>query len=143
VFSGNSITLFLMKWVFIFKIKVYPKRIRNEVHTYMSTHFILQISFIKVFSQVLFLFSKIAEIGRIPLWYYSCHWKLWGYFPRFIKVFVDIFVHKPHLAMINFSMQTNQEQYFLYVYVCLSPYQNLSLSFIIRHPSLVSPLSSF
>jgi hypothetical protein len=31
----------------------------------MSTHFLLQIYFIKVFSQLLFLFSKIAGMGGI------------------------------------------------------------------------------
>jgi hypothetical protein len=38
----------------------------------MSTHLILLIYFIKVFSQMFFLFSEIAEMGRIPPWYYSC-----------------------------------------------------------------------
>jgi hypothetical protein len=67
-----------MKGVFIFKTQVYQK-IRNEAHSYMSTHFILQISFIKVFSQLLFLFSKIAEMGILPK-VYKC---ICGfYFPK-------------------------------------------------------------
>jgi hypothetical protein len=45
----------------------------------MSTHIILQISFIKVFSQLPFLFSKIAKMGILPK-VYKC---ICGfYFPK-------------------------------------------------------------
>jgi hypothetical protein len=60
----------------------------------MSTHFLLQIYFIKVFSQLLFLFSKIAGMGGIPLWYHSFLWKSWGHYPRFINVFVAFLFRK-------------------------------------------------
>jgi hypothetical protein len=64
-----------MEGVFIFKTQVYQKlemRFPLYEHSFHSS-----ISSIKVFSQLLFLFTKIGEMGRIPLWYYSCLWKLW------------------------------------------------------------------
>jgi hypothetical protein len=61
----------------------------------MSTHFIFfSNSFLKVFSQLLLLFSRIAGMGRIPLWYYSSLCKLREYHPSFINVFVALLFHK-------------------------------------------------
>jgi hypothetical protein len=60
-----------MEGVFIFKTQVYQK-LEMRFTPILNTHFISQISFIKVFSKLLLLFRKIAEIGRIPIWYYSC-----------------------------------------------------------------------
>jgi hypothetical protein len=58
-----------MEGVFIFKTQVYKKlEMRFPLYEH-SFHF--SISSIKVFSQLLFLFAKIGEMGRIPLWYYS------------------------------------------------------------------------
>jgi hypothetical protein len=60
-----------MEGVFIFKTQVY-QNLEMRFTPILNTHLISRISFIKVFSKLLLLFPKIEEIGRIPIWYYSC-----------------------------------------------------------------------
>jgi hypothetical protein len=58
-----------MEGVFIFKTQVYQKL---EMRFPLYEHsFQFAKSSIKVFSQLFFLFTRILEMGRIPLWYYS------------------------------------------------------------------------
>jgi hypothetical protein len=92
----------------------------------VCTHFISQIYFIKVFSQVLFLFLEIAEMGRIPLWYYSCLRKLWEYHPSFIKVFVDFIFYKTPLGH-DHLFNANQPKRIPRICVCVCAYLNLKI----------------
>jgi hypothetical protein len=66
----------------------------------VGTHFILQIYFIKVLSQLLLLVFRNSRNGNNTSLCCSCLWKLWKYYPRFIRVLI-VFFTKPHLAMSN------------------------------------------
>jgi hypothetical protein len=115
-----------MEGVFIFKTQVYQKlEMRFPLYEH-SLHFLIYS--IKVFSQLLFLFSKIAEIGRIPLWYFSRLSKLWEYYPSFIRMFIDILFHKSHLDMATLSMHNHQ-------------FPNLALSSLMLTDSIFMDLS--
>jgi hypothetical protein len=51
------------------------------------------------------MFSKVPEMGEYLFGIILVSEKLGGYCPRFINVFVAFIFQKPHLAMINYSMQ--------------------------------------
>jgi hypothetical protein len=71
----------------------------------MSTHFILQISCIKIiFTNAFPVFFLNSRDGKNTPLVLLLSPKFWEDYPRFIKVFV-VFFMKPHLAMINLSMK--------------------------------------
>jgi hypothetical protein len=109
-----------------------------------STHFILQNSFIQVFSQLLFLFSEIAEMRRIPLWCYSCLWKTMGILPKVYKCICGFYLSKtPTSLWSTFQHRSTKKKI---CYMCICYYLNLKIYLKvspIHHTSLVSLISSF
>jgi hypothetical protein len=65
---------------------------RTQVYQILERRFTITWALILFYK---FSYFKNSRNGKIPLWYYSCLWKLWEYCQRFIKVNVAIFSQKP------------------------------------------------
>jgi hypothetical protein len=77
------------------------------------------------FTILFFFFSqKKSRNGKNTSWVLFLFLKMVGVLQKVSKLFCDPFNPIPHLAMINFSMQTNQKDGSRYVYVWLSQSQN-------------------
>jgi hypothetical protein len=81
-----------MKGVF-FKAQVYQKSGMGFTLCDHSLHF-TNILYKSIFTTFFSCFKKIIEMGRIPLWYYSCLSKFWGALPKVYKRVCGYFLSK-------------------------------------------------
>jgi hypothetical protein len=85
-----------MKGVLIFKIQAYQKlEMRFTPYEYSWNFTSI---FCKGIFTTIFLVFKIAEMGRIPLWYYSRLQKFIGILPRVYKSVCRYFISKPSIG---------------------------------------------
>jgi hypothetical protein len=80
IYSNVSPLYKTLQLYFIWKEYLFSKlrlcEIRTRFPPYKHSSYFIQYPYKSIFPTT-FPFTKIGEMGRIPLWYYSCLWKLW------------------------------------------------------------------